>query len=77
MSEERAQQIRMLIKFFNFKAGTSFKASNVGNIQCVESAIERAGGDIVVLKNYIREFVETGSKALRDCFDLFKANTKE
>lgn len=77
MSVERKDQIDMLIRFFNMQAGTSFKVSNVSNRECVDSAIERSCGNIVDLKNYVREFAKTGSKSLRDCFDLFEKNRKQ
>ena len=77
MSVERKDQIDMLIRFFNMQAGTSFKVSNVSNRECVDSAIERSCGDIVELKNYVREFAKTGSKSLRDCFDLFEKDRKQ
>lgn len=79
MSEtfERKQQIDLLIRFFNMQAGTSYKVSNTLNRESVNLAIDRACGDIVTLKNYVREFVKTGSKAIRDCFDLFNSENKE
>lgn len=78
MSEEmRNQQIEMLIRFFNMQAGTSYKVSNALNREAVSLAIDRADGDIVSLKNYVREFAKTGSKAIRDCFDLFGSEKKE
>lgn len=77
MSVERKDQIDLLIRFFNMQAGTSFEVSNVSNRKCVDSAIERSCGDIVELKNYVREFAKTGSKSLRDCFDLFEKDRKQ
>ena len=77
MSVERKDQIDLLIGFFNMQAGTRFKVSNISNRECVDSAIERSCGDIVELKNYVREFAKTGSKSLRDCFDLFEKDRKQ
>lgn len=78
MSEEmRNQQVEMLIRFYNMQAGTSYKVSNQANREAVSLAIDRADGDIVSLKNYVREFAKTGSKSIRDCFDLFSVEKKE
>lgn len=58
MSEEmRSQQIEMLIRFYNMQAGTSFRVGKPENRSAVNSAIERANGDIVKVKNAVREWV--------------------
>lgn len=72
MSEERVAQVNMLIQFFNMQGGTSYKFSTVTNQEVVNSAIERAGGNIVKLKNFIREYVNNHKGTnLIDCFDAF------
>ena len=57
MSEEmRSQQIEMLIRFFNMQAGTSFRAGKKENRDAVSGAIDRADGDIVTIKNFVRDW---------------------
>lgn len=77
MSEERVAQVEMLIRFFNMQAGTSYKVSNKKNREAVNLAIERAGGDIVKLKNYIRSNANGGNKNLAYCFDCFSEEPKQ
>ena len=76
MSEEmKNQQIEMLIRFFNMQAGTSFRVGKQENRDAVSAAIDRAGGDIVAIKNFVREWasVHKGEEAsVIDCFDAFK-----
>lgn len=72
MSVERTAQVEMLIRFFNMQAGTSYKVSNDKNRETVVQAIERANGDIVKLKNYIRNYANGGNRNISDCFDAFE-----
>ena len=76
MSEEmRSQQIEMLIRFFNMQAGTSFRVGKKENRDAVSGAIDRAGGDVVAIKNFVREWasVHKGEEvSVIDCFDAFK-----
>lgn len=58
MSQERVAQVEMLIRFFNMQAGTSYKVSIERNQKAVSDAIDRANGDIVMLKNYISDYVK-------------------
>lgn len=79
MSEERVAQVEMLIRFFNMQAGTSYKVSNEKNRNAVNMAIERANGNIIELKNYVRSWVNENkdNKNLSECFDLFAGNKEE
>ena len=75
---EREAQIEMLIRFFNLQAGTSYKVSNEKNREAVSKAIERANGDIIKLKNYIRNSVTADKSVyLIDCFEGFAAEFKQ
>lgn len=77
MSEERVAQVEMLIRFFNMQAGTSYKVSNEKNREAVNAAIDRANGNMVLLKNYIRSYVnEKKDIILTDCFDSFVGEEK-
>lgn len=72
---QRQEQIEMLIRFYNMQAGTSFRVGKYENQCAVNSAIERADGDIVKVKNAVREWVNhhtniaTASGAVITCFD--------
>lgn len=76
MSEEmRSQQIEMLIRFFNMQAGTSFRVGKKENRDAVSGAIDRADGDIVTIKNFVREWASAHkgeNVSVVDCFDAFK-----
>lgn len=78
MSEERVAQVEMLIRFFNMQAGTSYKVSNEKNRTSVDYAIDRANGNIVELKNYVRKYANEGKgNNLSECFDLFVGETEQ
>lgn len=74
MSEEmKNQQIEMLIRFFNMQAGTSFRVGKKENRDAVSGAIDRADGDIVAIKNFVRDWCsEKKGEYIIDCFDAFK-----
>lgn len=76
MSEEmKNQQIEMLIRFFNMQAGTSFRVGKQENRDAVSAAIDRADGDIVTIKNFVREWASAHKceeVSVIDCFDAFK-----
>lgn len=76
MSEEmKNQQIEMLIRFFNMQAGTSFRVGKQENRDAVSGAIDRADGDIVAIKNFVREWASAHKDeevSVIDCFDAFK-----
>lgn len=76
MSEEmKNQQIEMLIRFFNMQAGASFRVGKQENRDAVRGAIDRAGGDVVAIKNFVREWASAhkGEEvSVIDCFDAFK-----
>lgn len=80
MSEEtKNQQIEMLIRFFNLQASVSFRVGKQENRDAVSAAIDRADGDIVRIKNYVREWAETHKEnvSVIDCFDAFEGKKKE
>ena len=76
MSEEmKNQQIEMLIRFFNMQAGTAYRVGKQENREAVSGAIDRADGDIVAIKNFVREWASTHKDeevSVIDCFDAFK-----
>ena len=73
MSNERVAQVEMLIRFFNMQAGTSYKFSTEVNRNAVNSCVERANGNMVAVKNYVRNYVnEHKGTNLVDCFDSFE-----
>lgn len=80
MSEEmKNQQIEMLIRFFNMQARASFRGDKQENRDAVSAAIDRADGDIVSIKNYVREWAETHKEnvSVIDCFDAFEGKKKD
>lgn len=76
MSEEmKNQQIEMLIRFFNMQAGANFRVGKQENRDAVSGAIDRANGDIVAIKNFVREWASAHKDeevSVIDCFDAFK-----
>lgn len=76
MSEEmRSRQIEMLIRFYNMQAGTAYRVGKQENRDAVSGAIGRADGDIVAIKNFVREWVSAHKDeevSVIDCFDAFK-----
>lgn len=76
MSEEmKNQQIEMLIRFYNMQAGASFRVGKQENRDAVSGAIDRADGDIVTIKNFVREWASAHKDeevSVIDCFDAFK-----
>ena len=76
MSQERVAQIDMLIRFFNMQAGTGFRVKYEPNREAINNAIEKANGDIVKLKNFIRKWCEEHKteRNLIPCFDDFIAS---
>lgn len=76
MSEEmRSQQIEMLVRFYNMQAGASFRVGKQENRDAVSGAIDRADGDIVAIKNFVREWASAHKDeevSVIDCFDAFK-----
>lgn len=72
MSQEKVAQVEMLIRFFNMQAGTSYKVSIEKNQKAVSDAIDRANGNIVELKNYVRSYVnEHKDNNVVECFEGF------
>ena len=73
MSQERVAQVEMLIRFFNMQASASYRVSMERNQKAVSDAIERANGNVVTLKNFVRTYVnEHKGTNLIDCFDSFE-----
>ena len=73
--EMKSQQIEMLIRFFNMQAGASFRVGRKENREAVSGAIDRANGDIVAIKNFVREWASAHKDdevSVIDCFDAFK-----
>lgn len=73
--EMKSQQIEMLIRFFNMQAGASFRVGRQENRDAVSGAIDRADGDIVTIKNFVREWASAhkdNEVSVIDCFDAFK-----
>lgn len=79
-TEQRKQQNEMLIRFFNMQTGSAFRVGKKENIDAVNGAIDRAGEDIVKIKNFVREWAkahEGKEVSVIDCFDAFEAEKPE
>lgn len=74
--QQTNELIDMMIRFYNLQKGTKYKVSNEHNRNVVADAIERANGDIVSLKNYIREAVKKEPSNLDDVFDSYQNASK-
>lgn len=80
---QRQEQIEMLIRFYNMQAGASFRVGKLENRNAVNSAIERANGDIVKVKNAVREWVNNHNDDMQSggavivCFDTILCEKKE
>ena len=78
--EQKKQQNEMLIRFFNMQTGSAFRVGKKENIDAVNGAIDRAGEDIVKIKNFVREWAkahEGKEVSVIDCFDAFEAEKPE
>ena len=60
MTDERINQIKMLVNFHNITAGTRYRQSNKELQRAVNGAIEAANGDIRELKVYIKKSISEG-----------------
>lgn len=76
--EQLEEQVSHMIRFFNLKAGTSYKVQNADNRKIVQEAIEKAV-DITALKRYIMSNASAYSKNMRALFEAFidEKNSKE
>jgi hypothetical protein len=71
MSQERVEQVEMLIRFFNMQAGRSCRVTNDENRKAVNNCIDRNRENIVGIKNYVRDYCKKNENAsIVTCFDL-------
>lgn len=70
--QQTNELIDMMIRFYNLQKGTKFKVSNIHNRNIVADTIQRANGDIVSLKNHIREAVKNEHSTFEDVFDSYQ-----
>lgn len=73
--ENRKEIASMLVKFYNVQAGTAFRSGNEWNQKVAIEALDRANGEVAVLKNHIRtwttENAELAKKDMVACFEAF------
>lgn len=74
--QQTNELIDMMIRFYNLQKGTKFKVSNIHNRNIVADAIQRANGDMVSLKNHIREAVKDEHNTFEDVFDSYQNASK-
>ena len=69
------ESCEMLIRFYNMKAGTKFRPSNERNVLRVQMALDRADGNVEVLKDHVRKYVADNADVAKSdmwiCFDSF------
>lgn len=75
--QQTSELIDMMIRFYNLQKGTKYKVSNEHNRNVVADAIQRANGDIVSLKNHIREAVKLENNSIDDVFDSYLNDNKK
>lgn len=68
--EQQEEQVSYIIKFFNMKAGTSYKVSNTANREIVQEAIDKSG-DVSRLKRYISANATGYAKDIKGLFEAF------
>lgn len=79
MEQNKIETAKMLMSFFNTRAGTSYRiGDNERKTNIVLGALDRANGDVRELKNYIREYVAKNPNAsAMDCFDEYTGAKQE
>ena len=71
--DKRTETAMMLVKFYNMQNGTAFRSGNQVNQKAALDALDRANGDVVAVKNYIREYAsKETNKDIITCFEGFK-----
>lgn len=70
---EKNEAVKMLIRFYNVQAGTSFRISNDWNCKVVGNALDRCNGDVEQVKDsvrtWVREHPDEATDNLTDCFE--------
>ena len=75
------ETIKMIIKFYNMIAGTSFKSSNEANQNAVELSLRHCNDDVAKLKDHIRGWVKehqeeaTTRDGFEECMWEFRKET--
>lgn len=76
--ENRIETARMIIKFYNFAAGTAFRSGNEYNQKLVLEALDKMDGNVGMLKDHIRDYVKNNPDGkFDDCFLDVRAEKKE
>lgn len=84
-TENEKATARMLIKFYNLQAGTSFRSgldgNPLGNMNRMLAALERADGDVKRVKDHIRAWVAENPKeateSMAGCLEEFSGHEPE
>lgn len=73
MTDQRKETASMLIRFFNMQAKTACRCGNLANQNMVLIALDKADGNVVLVKNHIREYVKTHTDMdIVECFESFE-----
>lgn len=81
MEQNRIETAKMLMSFFNAQAGSSFRiGDNERKVNIILDAVDRAGGDVRLVKNHIREYIADATiedKRPMDCFERYIGVAKQ
>ena len=83
--ENRIETAKMLIRFYNMQAGTSFRNGNENNQKVILEVLDAMDGNVVDVKNHIRAWTKDNAEqagtydGFRECMDaaLTLANEKK
>ena len=83
MEDKKIEIAKMLIRFYNTQAGTSYKSSNEWNQNRVLEAYERANENVSEIKDFIKKWVTDnpeearGKSGITSCFGSFVPSKAE
>lgn len=80
-TNEQIETARMLIRFYNLQAGTSFRISYDKNQEIVLKALDAMDGNVKALKDEIKKFTQEtadiASKPFEECFETIVFDNKK
>lgn len=67
----KKEKVDMLIRFYNFCCGTSYKFSNLETREKVVNALDCCDDNITEIKDFVREYANGKPETPADCFQKF------
>lgn len=83
MSEQRdlatfkKEQVDMLIRFYNFINGRSYKFSSLDTREAVINALEASEDNITEIKDFVREYAKDNPLSPADCYQRYADGKKQ